>query len=286
MRDVLHPTPPGLFPPSLPDAAERWIDVGGYRTRYYRFGEGPPLVLIPTIFLPAASYRGTIAGLARQFDVIAAEMPGSGRSQRVERPWGFREGADWAAGLLDALGLDRAIVVGHSDAGGVAAVLGARHPGRLDALVLADSVGAFPGATWYTLLLRRCLDAALEEVRLNLPLGPQVFLNLLRHPRNWLYHAFRLTADTTPLELAPGIDVPTLLAWGRRDHTFPPACAERFRDAIPNSQISWSDASHDWLITHPVEFSAAVATWARNLGLLTKPLSEDRDSTSLVLGRR
>jgi pimeloyl-ACP methyl ester carboxylesterase len=146
-------------------------------------------------------------------------------------------------------------------------------------------VGAFPGASWYTLLLRRCLDAALEEVRLNLPLGPHVFLNLLRHPRNWLHHAFRLAADTEPLELSPRIVAPTLLAWGLRDHTFPPDCADRFHAALPRSQIAWSGASHDWLITHPRAFAAAVSSWARDLGLLTRPIPQADNSTALVVGR-
>jgi pimeloyl-ACP methyl ester carboxylesterase len=107
-----------------------------------------------------------------------------------------------------------------------------------------------------------------EEPRLNLPLSPHILANLLRHARNWLYHAFVLAADTGPLDVAPRIAVPTLLAWGRRDHTFPPGCAERFHAAIPDSRIAWSDASHDWLITRPREFADAVAAFARELGLL------------------
>ncbi len=242
--------------------------VGGRRTRIFQFGHGPPLLLLPSGFLMAASYRPTIQYVAAHFRVTAAEMPGSGGSETVERAWGFAEGADWAAALLDVLGLRRAVVVGHSDTGGVAAVMAVRHPDRLDALVLADSVGARPGAGWVTLLMGRIVDAAVEEPRLNLPLAPHLIANLLRHPRNWLYHAFHLAADTEPLEVAPRITAPTLIAWGRRDHTVPPACAERFRAAIPGSRIAWSEGSHDWLITHPAEFADAVADFALGLGLM------------------
>ena len=160
-------------------------------------------------------------------------MPGSGGSQAVERAWGFAEGADWAAALLDALCLKRSVVLGHSDTGGVAAVMAVRHPDRLDALVLADSVGARPGAGWVTLLMGRTVDATVEEPRLNLPLGPHLVANLLRHPRNWLYHAFHLAADTEPLDIAPRITAPTLIAWGRRDHTFPPDAPRGSRPRSP-----------------------------------------------------
>ncbi|AGA27751.1 alpha/beta fold hydrolase [Singulisphaera acidiphila] len=268
MATHTEPSVPDLIPPTLPKWAEQYIDVNGMRTRFFQSGQGPPLLLIPSAFLRAPSYRGTIEGLAAHFQVTAAEMPGSGHSQRLKQPWGFAEGADWAAGLLDALNLDRALVVGHSDTGGVAALMGVRHPDRLDGLVMVDSVGGFPGATWWSLLKSRLHDGMTEESRLNLPLTPHMIANLLRHPRNCLYHAFRLAADTEPLEVASRITAPTLLAWGRRDHTFPPHCAERFQATIPDCRIIWSNASHDWLILHPREFADAVASFARELGLI------------------
>ena len=141
-----------------------------------------------------------------------------------------------------------------------------RHPDRLDALVLTDSVGARPGACWPTPLLGRTQDAAVEEPRLILPVAPHLLANLLRHPRNWLYHAFRLAADTEPWEVAPRIAAPTLIAWGVRDHTFPPQCAERFRDAIPDSRIAWSRGITTGLspapASSPTPWQASPGVWS------------------------
>ncbi len=108
--------PPSL-PPSLPARAEQALIVEGRRTRIFQFGHGPPLLLLPSTFLLASSYRTTIEHLAAHFRVTAAELPGSGASQTVERAWGFAEAADWAAALLDALALRRSVVLGHSDTG-------------------------------------------------------------------------------------------------------------------------------------------------------------------------
>lgn len=274
-----RPEPPDQVEPAPTSWTEQHLDVNGLRTRLFQAGEGPPLVFIPSAFLQARSYRVTIVALAAHFRVTAAEMPGSGGSERLKRAWGFAEGADWAAALIDALGLERALVLGHSDAGGLAAVMGARHPDRLDGLVLVDSVGALAGGNWMSLLLGRTRDSLFEEFQLSLPLGPHAIANLLRHPRNWLYHAFSLAADPEPLEVAPRIVAPTLIAWGRRDHTFPPACAERFHAAIPDSRIAWCDASHDWLITHPRELADAVAEFAR--GLVLVPAGDAREDPSL-----
>ncbi|WP_406694862.1 alpha/beta hydrolase [Singulisphaera sp. Ch08] len=274
MATRTEPMAPQLAPPTLPRWAEQFIEANGMRTRFFQAGQGPPLLLIPSVFLQAASYRGTIEALAEHFQVTVAEMPGSGLSERVKQPWGFAEGADWAAALLDALNLDRALVVGHSDTGAVAALMGVRHPSRLDGLVMVDSVGGLPGATWWSLLKSRLRDGLMEESRLNLPLTPHMLANLVRHTRNCLYHAFWLAASTEPLEVAPQIEAPTLLAWGRRDYTFPPHCAERFHAAIRDSRIAWSEASHDWLILHPLEFADAVAAFAREQGLLPAGASD------------
>jgi pimeloyl-ACP methyl ester carboxylesterase len=114
----------------------------------------------------------------------------------------------------------------------------------------------------------RLLDGTFHEARINLPLAPHFLGNLVRHPINWVDHALRLASSTEPLEVAHRVAVPTLIAWGKKDHTFPPECAERLDRAIPRSRIAWSESSHDWLILHPNEFAAAVVGFAREEGLL------------------
>lgn len=260
-----EPSVPLVVPPSLPARTESFLHVDGHETRIFRMGQGPPLVLIPSAFLRATSYESTVEALAAHFAVTAAEMPGSAGSEKVKEPWGFDDGADWTAKLIEALGLDRALLVGHSDSGGMAAVMASRYPERLTGLVLADSVGARPGATWWKLAIGRLRDGTFEEPRLNLPLTPHMVMDLWKHTRNFLDHAFVLASQTQPLDVSPRIKVPTLIAWGRRDHTFPPDCAERFHAAIPNSRIVWNKASHDWLITDPKAFAEAVAGFAATL---------------------
>ena len=57
----------------------------------------------------------------------------------------------------------------------------------------------------------------------------------------------------------PHVRRPTLLAWGRRDWTVPLCCGETLHRLIPDSELYISrDGSHDWLMTHPAEFAAAI----------------------------
>jgi pimeloyl-ACP methyl ester carboxylesterase len=165
-----------------------WVRVGKKRTRYIEAGTGPTFLLIPPAFVGVPMFRGVITALAPHFRVLAAEMPGSGRSEGVAGAWDFDRSADWAAGFLDAVGVERAMVMGHSDGGGVAVLMGARHPDRVDGLVLSGAVGAYPDATWP----KQFLGLAMNTICCESDIGPNLFVatmtNLARHPINWWYH--------------------------------------------------------------------------------------------------
>jgi len=70
--------------------------------------------------------------------VIAPDLRGRGRSNRLPAPWGMRDHADDAARVLDALGIERAVIVGHSMGGFVAVRLADQHPDRVPSVVLID----------------------------------------------------------------------------------------------------------------------------------------------------
>ena len=73
----------------------------------FQLGFGPPLLLIPSAFLRAASYRRPAGCPAADLHVNVVEMPGSGGSELVSRACGIAEAADWAATPPDALALPR-----------------------------------------------------------------------------------------------------------------------------------------------------------------------------------
>ncbi|WP_240978101.1 alpha/beta hydrolase [Planctomonas sp. JC2975] len=70
--------------------------------------------------------------------IIAPDLRGRGRSNALPAPWGMRDHADDMAALLDAFGVDRALVVGHSMGGFVAVRTADQHPDRVAGLVLVD----------------------------------------------------------------------------------------------------------------------------------------------------
>ncbi len=74
-----------------------------------------------------------------RFRALAPDLPGFGWSGKPhDAPYTMEWFADWIAALLDAKGIDRAVLVGHSMGGGIALLAAARHPSRVSRLVLVN----------------------------------------------------------------------------------------------------------------------------------------------------
>ena len=113
------------------------IGVGDIELDYERSGSGPPLLLIMGMSGTALHWgEPFLEPLRRDFDVIAYDHRGVGASSRLDGPVTIREMAEDAAGLLDALEIDSAHVVGISMGGMIAQELALAHPERVRTLTL------------------------------------------------------------------------------------------------------------------------------------------------------
>ena len=125
------------------------IDAAGIRTNYHDRGDGFPVLFIhgsgPGVSA-WANWRLALPELAKKYRVIAPDMAGFGFT---DRPAGIvYDMATWVrqtVGLLDALGLEKAHVVGNSFGGAIALALAIQHRERVGRLALMGSVGVpFP----------------------------------------------------------------------------------------------------------------------------------------------
>lgn len=144
-------------------------------------GSGPVVVLLHGWMATAdLNFGFGYATLSERFRVVAFDQHGHGRGVRNRRRrFGFDGCADDAAAVLDALGIDRAIVVGYSMGGTVAMRFAYRHPDRTDGLVLCATAGAFTNSE-----LRRRLLGSLAPVIDLTRLVPET--GLRRIGRRWL----------------------------------------------------------------------------------------------------
>ena len=127
-------------------ATERFIDVGGLRTRVLEEGSGHATLLLHGASLGSSSdvWAGNFDALAaRGLRVIAPDLPGFGETTNsADHSVGFR--TRFVLQLLDALGIDRAHVVGHSQSGQIAVKLAIEHPERVGKIVVLGTASLLP----------------------------------------------------------------------------------------------------------------------------------------------
>lgn len=235
------------------------VEVEGVRGVCEVAGGGPELVLLASPLARAKTYRTTAVCLAGTFRVLTVELPGSGRADSVGAGWSVGQYAEWVAGFITALGLNRPAVVGHSHAGSVGVTLAARRPGLLSRLVLVDATGTGPHPP-VRVFTAGAVDLALE-IGVALTRWHHVLGNLFRHPRNFVRQVRDGMASDVRAEAAR-VTTPTLVAWGARDHVFPQRHAAEYLRWLPDARLYISaHGSHDWLISWPKEFAAVVSAF-------------------------
>jgi pimeloyl-ACP methyl ester carboxylesterase len=231
------------------------VTVNGFTGRFLRAGHGPPLVIIASPLILASSYKPTIRALCQTYSVFVVDLPGSGRASRVGRPWGLEQYVDWLTGFFEQLRLSSAIVIGHSNSGGVAIAFALAHPEKVSKLVLTDSSGMLPRSGSLIRAFFARLQDSLLEPWLTLTGGPAVLFNLLWHTRNFLYHVW-LSSRLDLRAWLPDLKTPTLIAWGGRDHTVPRSYARQLQEYIPSAEyVTFQQGSHDWIIEYPEDFA-------------------------------
>lgn len=145
----LVPVPPleGAVPPQqLADPDSRFLEINNVDVHYKLMGEGEPaLMLLHGFAASTFSWREVMEPLARQHTVFAFDRPAFGLTERPlpgewrgESPYGSRAQVAQTVGLMDRLGIERAILVGNSAGGTISVLTALEHPHRVQALVLVD----------------------------------------------------------------------------------------------------------------------------------------------------
>ena len=264
------------------------VTLDGTTVHYFDAGAGePPLVLLHAFPLRAAMWEDQIAALSPTRRVIAPDLMGFGDSDAPDDVARYTmDGyADQVAGLLDRLGVGRAVVAGLSLGGYVALALVRRHRDRVAGLVLADTRA---GVDTDEILERRGDQqrqvraegtGPVVETHLDVLLGETTH----RDRPEVVERARKLMSGTPPAgvvgaleamkrrpdstELLAGIDVPTLVVVGEEDKPSPPAVAEAMHEAIPSSRfVVLPGAGHLTNLEVPDAFNEALGAFLEELG--------------------
>jgi pimeloyl-ACP methyl ester carboxylesterase len=264
------------------DVIDQTVDLAGISTAILETGDGPPIVLLHGPGEFKERWVRVIPELSRTHRVIAPDLPGHGQSGT--HPGGLD--ADrvfaWLDALLDNRCRDHPVLVGHILGGSVAARYAAARPGRLDRLVLVDSLGLAkfrpnprfalgligfmmrPGARSHRRFMGQCLAdadtveqamgdkwAALREYSVDRAKDPGVKTAMKTMMSE-------LGVPPIPVTDLESISTPTELVWGRDDRANRLGIAE-----ATSTRFGWplrviDGAADDPPMEQPEQFAAAV----------------------------
>jgi pimeloyl-ACP methyl ester carboxylesterase len=244
-----------------------FIEVLSLRIRHLARGVGEPVLVLHGWGASIETVHPIVAGLETGARVYAPDLPGFGESSPPPEPWGVEEYQAFVAAYMDAVGIDRAAIVGHSNGGRIAIRMAATEPSRAAKLVLVDSAGIRPRRTlrWY----RRVAMAKVGKYAARSLGSPGARLRdvLVGRAASADYAAagamrptlVRLVnADLRPL--LPDISAPTLLVWGSGDTDTPLAMAREMERLIPDAGlVVLEGAGHYSYLDQPARFARIVS---------------------------
>lgn len=254
-------------------------------------GAGDPVLLVHGLGATKVSFLHTVAALAGAYRAISLDLPGFGDSAKpLLAPYHPPFFARAIVDLMDALGIERAHVIGNSMGGRIALELGLRHPDRVrDLVLIAPSLAWKRERPWapFVRLLRpelglvqaaprwvfesvvhRIISAAADAwVRA----GVDEFLRAYLTPRGRV--AFYAAARNIYLEEPHGakgfwtrlarLEARCLFVWGRLDRLVPIAFARHVAEALPAARQLELDCGHVPQLERPAETHAAIEAFLR-----------------------
>jgi pimeloyl-ACP methyl ester carboxylesterase len=220
--------------------------------------DGAPIVLLHGWPDSWFSYSQVLALLPRGYRALAPDQRGFGDSERPPSGYGIRDLAADVVAFLDAVGIERATVVGHSLGSFVARRVAIAHPERVTRLVLIGSAlspmnpvtrevqAAVAGlADPIPAAFARDFQAGTVHVPPPAAFFERIVAESLRLPaRVWRAVLEGLLAYDDAQELAR-IAAPTLLMWGDRDALFARGDQDGLLRAIPGARLTiYTDTGH------------------------------------------
>lgn len=249
------------------------LDRDGMAIHYETTGQGTPVLLTHGFAATHRMWQPQVAAFASRCRFITWDLRGHGASGCLDDASRYTHEltVDDMCALLDAHGVERAIIGGHSLGGFLSLRFHLAHPDRVAALYLQ---GCGPGyrsdkgrAEWNERSARRA--AAFEARGLDALGGAGEVRREEHHSAIGLAHAARgilSQQDGRVIESLPSIAVPTLITIGERDATFLAGTAY-MEEKIPGAvRVVVADAGHPCNLEQPQVVNAAFASLLDRLG--------------------
>lgn len=270
---------------------EHYVEINGWRTRYVTAGDhGPAIILLHGLGASLESWYLNVDALAQNYRVFAPDIVYFGKSAKPERHPQHQDFVDFCMYFMDAFELDRALLVGNSMGGAIAAKAAMLYPERVAGLVLVNSAGFGKELAWW-LRMRTLFDVRpsgtppywLARIGLRAIFDDparisnevlDVLMSVEQDPESMTTARRVLSIGVDWRGLKPymlqeirdcacQIQVPTLIVWGKQDRVVPLRHAFVARKQIPHARLHlFERCGHTPQLEYPNQFNALVREFA------------------------
>jgi 3-oxoadipate enol-lactonase len=234
------------------------IPTGLGRLQVKTGGEGPPVLLWPSLLMSGEMWAGVAEQLLPSYRVVLVDPPGQGGSDLLKWRFALESSAECIPAVLDGLGIARAHFVGNSWGAMIGGTFAARHPDRAGAAILMNGTAATAGLRQkldYVMLVHLVrvlgrVPPALYPRAVKGFLGPtaereqpqladyirSVFAGL---DARSISYGIESVVPRRPNQapLFASIRTPVLVVAGEEDRTFPLAETRAMAEAIPGAEF-------------------------------------------------
>lgn len=223
-----------------------FVTVNGLRTAYHVSGAGNNLLMLHGWGCDMRTMSAVEQHLSQRYKVWTFDFPGFGESEEPKEVWGTFEYADFVATLMQQLGIESPVLLGHSFGGRVSIALAEKMD--IQKMMLVGSAGVKPARSWR--YYAKVYSYKIAKKLLNFPLWKRWAAPLrekwlkrfgsadYRSASNRMRQILSRVVNEDLQHLMPRIKASTLLVWGDGDTATPLSDGKKMEKLIPNAGLA------------------------------------------------
>lgn len=225
-----------------------FMEVNGVKLYYEVYGQGEPLLLIHGNNSSMASFNNQLEILSKKYKVICLDSRGQGNSSSNDTKLTYELMADDVNVFLDKMNLKNVNILGWSDGGNIAVILGMEHPDKVKKMAIMGTV-LYNNETSVDSKINKILNQQVNEMKAN---------GISENDMNYRLKILLLTEPNINPDALKKIQVPTLVMAGEHD-VMPEKHTKLIADKIPNGKmLIFKGGNHEAPQNMPEKFNKAI----------------------------
>lgn len=252
------------------------VKVNNWNINYEVIGEGTtPVVLLHGWLATLETMRPIANGLSKNFKVYLVDVVGFGKSDLPDKPLNTDDFGQFLKDLLDALKIEKPILLGHSNGGRIIINAVGRKLVNPRKVILVDSAGIIPKRSLgyylnvYIHKAGKFVLNLLPDTKAIKKFKDKVYSNVgsedYRASAEVLKETMKIILNEDLSKLLPNIDVPTLLFWGTLDTATPIEDGRKMEKLIPDAGlIEYPGSTHFSYLENINNFNTVLNEFLKN----------------------